>query len=265
MTLRHTLPATLLALAGTVGTAAAADDGTWDYWVRVQASATMASLDGKAAYSKDGLKGTSVSTSDIALDSSEISPVIEVGLGAPLFDFGANLGYATFSTSGDSTLTEDVNFGGQTYLASTKIRSESKITDLYVEGYWAPIALNLAGFSLGVAVHKLDVSASLDAVGQSAKFDESAILPTLAVRAYVSPLDMLEVEAMVHGLAVPFGDASGSFLYAQAQVAYYPIENVGVIGGYRRAMIDVEIESGKDKAVADVSLSGPYLGLAAQF
>jgi hypothetical protein len=105
----------------------------------------------------------------------------------------------------------------------------------------------------------------LASTGQRVEFDENVLVPTLAVRAYVAPLDMFEVEAMVHGLAVPIGDVSGSFVAGQIQASYYPMDYVGIFAGYRHTMIDMEIDDGDMKAEANVALSGPFLGIAAQF
>ena len=259
---RAFLSATLLAAAAA---GSAADGGTWDFYLRAQASAAMATLDGSAAYSKDGVDGTTLSTSDLGLGDSSISPAVEIGLGMPLLDFHAHLGWSTFSTEGTETLTGNINFAGQTYTAGTRLDSTAEVSDLYVEACWAPLALNVAGFSIGLAAHQLAIKATLSGGGVDTALDESAILPTLALRAYVSPLDMLEAEVVVHGLSLPLGDITGTYAFAQAQVAYYPLTYIGIIAGYRHSIIDVEIESGGNKVMADVTVSGPYLGLAAQF
>lgn len=262
MHIRTILIPTLLAAAGA---AQAADGGSWDFYARAQASAGLLGLSGDASYQKDGIAASTISTDGIGLDDAEISPAIELGVGTPIFDFHAFLGWQSWETDGSGTLSQTVSFGGQSYTGGTQIASKASVEDLYLEANWSPIALNLAGFSIGVAVHRLSVSAELDNGLVRSEFDESAILPMLALRAYVAPLDMLEVEAMVHALSVPLGDVSGTVAYGQIQASYYPMEYIGVNLGWRHAMIDVEIEDGGDKAKADVSLSGPFLGLSAQF
>jgi hypothetical protein len=265
MGLMHTrtlLSLTLLAAAGSV---AAADGGSWDFYVRAQASAGLLGLSGDASYTDKGLGGTTFDMQDVGLDSSEVSPAFELGVGTPIFDFHGFLGWQSWSTDGDGTISKTINFGGESFTAGSKVSSKAELSDLYAEVNWSPIALNLAGFSIGLAAHQISVTSSLASGGQRAEFDESGIVPTLALRAYVAPLDMLEAEIVVHGLAVPFGDISGSYLFAQAQVAYYPMENIGVIGGWRHSMIDLEFDSGSTKAEASIALSGPYLGIAAQF
>ena len=261
----HTRALLSLTLLATAGTAMAADGGSWDYYVRAQASAGMLGLSGDASFSDKGLGGTTFKTSDVGLDDSALAPAFELGVGTPIFDFHGYLGYQSWSTDGDATLSQQIDFAGESFTAGTAVSSKAELTDLYAEINWAPIALNLAGFSIGLAAHQLAVSTEMEAAGQNATFDETFIIPTLAVRAYVAPLDMLEFEVMVHGLAVPLGDVSGSYLVAQAQVAYYPMTYIGVIGGWRTTMIDIEYDAGQTKAKADVSLSGPYLGVAAQF
>jgi hypothetical protein len=254
-----------LTLLATAGTAMAADGGSWDYWVRAQASAGSLGLSGDASFTDKGLGGTTFSTADVGLDDSALAPAVEIGLTTPILDFHAFLGWQSWSVDGDATLDQQIDFAGESFTAGTAVSSKAEITDIYAEFNWAPISLNLAGFSLGLAAHQLAVSTEMEAAGQNAKFDETFIIPTLAVRAYVAPLDSLEFEVMVHGLAVPLGDVSGSYLVAQAQVAYYPLKYIGVIGGWRTTMIDIEYEADQTKAKADVSLSGPYLGVAAQF
>ena len=243
----------------------AADGGSWDYYVRVQASAGLLGLSGDASYTDQGINGTSFDIADVGLDSREIAPTVELGLGTPIFDFHGYLGYQTWSTDGSATISKTINFGGESFTPGTAISSKAELTDLYAELNWSPIALNVAGFAIGIAAHQLSFNTEISAAGQKATFDESVIIPTLALRAYAAPLDMLEVEVMVHGLAVPVGSASGSYLVAQAQIAYYPMSYFGVIGGWRTTMIDLEYEDGQTKASASISLSGPYLGVAAQF
>jgi hypothetical protein len=256
---RALLSITLLAAASG---AVAADGGTWDFWVRAQASVGQLGLNGDAKYALNG-SGSPYSMSDVGLDSSATTPAFELGLGTPIFDFHAFVGYQAWKTDGSATLSEIIDFGGKSF--SGDVSSKAEVKDLYGEVNWAPIALNLAGFSIGLAAHQLSLSNSLEMTGTSAKLDQSVVVPTLALRAYAAPLDMLEAEVVIHGLAVPLGDIEGSYVFAQAQVAYYPLEYVGVIGGWRTTMIDLSVKDGSKKAEANVSLSGPFLGLAAQF
>ncbi len=259
---RALLSATLLTLAVS---GFAADAGTWDYWVRVQASVGSIGLSGDAAYEQSGVPGTSFDMSDVGLDSREATPAFELGLTTPLLSFHGFLGYQAWSTDGSGSLSQTINFGGKSFTAGTNVESKATISDLYAELNWAPIELNMAGFSVGLAAHQLGLKTELSSTGQSAKLDESMTIPTLALRGYVAPLDMLEAEFMIHGLAVPLGDVSGRFLHAQAQVAYYPMTYVGVFAGYRHTMIDLSVDSGGKKGDASIALSGPFLGVAAQF
>ena len=261
---RALLSATLLAACA--APAFAADDGTWDYWVRVQASVGSIGLSGDASFSDGAANpGTKFDMNDVGLDSSEVTPAFELGLTTPLLSFHGFLGYQEWSTDGSARLSQTINFGGNPFTAGTTIDSSATLSDLYAEFCWGPIELDVAGFSIGLAAHQLGIQTEMSAAGTSAKLDESGIVPTLALRGYVAPLDMLECEVMLHGLAVPLGDASGSYFTAQAQVSYYPFDYVGVFVGYKHTAIDVEIESGDTKAKANITLSGPFLGIAAQF
>jgi hypothetical protein len=256
-----------LALAPLLAAAAlpAADDGTWDYWVRVEPQVTFAALSGDISFGDSGVDGTSFGADEVGLDSREATPGVEIGLGVPLFDFGIHAGYRRFSTSGSGDLTQDISFGGTTFSGGAAVDSEAEITDLYAEAYWAPIALDLGGFSLGLAAHQLQLSASLESSGVKETLDESAVIPALAVRGYVSPIDMFEAEVAVHGMSIPAGDAQGTYLDVMAKVAFYPVEYVGIIAGYRHTVYDLDVDAGDKSFAANLTLSGPFIGLAAQF
>lgn len=261
---RAIISASLLALCA--APAFAADDGTWDYWVRAQVTAGQLALGGDASYTDGTIPATNFDVGDVGLDDGEIAPGFELGVTTPILSFHGWLGYQQWSTEGSTTLTQNLNFGGIGFTAGDTLSSEASLTDLYVEFAWGPIELDVAGFAIGIAAHQLSLQTKLSSgLAGSAEFDESGTVPTLSLRGYVAPLDMLEVEAMVHGLAVPIGDASGSFFTGQIQASYYPFSYLGVIAGYKHTAIDIEYEDGSRTAKANVTLSGPFLGLAAQF
>lgn len=257
-----------LALAGALALSAlhAGDDGTWDYWVRVQASAAYLALDGEASYTRHGVPGTTIQVADLGLDGGALAPAGELGLTTPLLSFHAFLAASRWTREESATLAAPLAFGGQTFAASTQVHSEITLEDAYAELSWGPLELDVAGFAVGLAVHRLGLSGRIAGGGAVAEFDETAYLPTLALRAYVAPIDMLEAEAMVHALSLPLGDvASAAFYTAQAQLSFYPIDYVGVFAGYRFSGIEVEIEYGGTRVDTALTLSGPFLGLAAQF
>ncbi|MCS6970951.1 MAG: hypothetical protein RMM29_00875 [Planctomycetota bacterium] len=257
---------TCILLAAHAGPLAAGDDGTWDYWVRVQASAAYLTLAGETSYTARGVPGTAVEVSDLGLDSGAVAPGLELGLTTPLLSFHGFLAGSQWTLEETTTLGSAVQFGGRSFAASTQVRSELTISDAYAEICWGPIELDIAGFAVGLAVHRLGLQATLSGGGQSASFDEVAYLPTLALRAYVAPIDMLEAEAMVHGLSVPLGEvASATFASAQAQLSFYPIDFIGAFVGYRYTLAEVEFEYRSTAIDASLTLSGPFAGIAAQF
>jgi hypothetical protein len=253
---------------GTVGlstTCAAADSTANDYWVRASVAAWMAPLDGDFAYGVNGGTGDSASTDELGLDDSEVNLMGEISLQIPFF-LDVHLGGWNFGTEGRGQLTRDIAFGDQTFSASDMVATTVDLSDIYGEIAWG-LNTDLVGASIGLAVHWM--SAEIKLVDETASLSDSADgsfpIPALALRAHVNPLDVLGVEAVVHGLSLGLGDVEANVLDARLQVVYRPLAMLGVFAGYRHLLIDIAADDGEDKAAIDVTLSGPYLGLLAQF
>jgi hypothetical protein len=82
--------------------------------------------------------------------------------------------------------------------------------------------------------------------------------PTVGAMANLTPLTWLEVFAEISG--IPFGDL-GHVVDAEAGVRILPFPLLSVSAGYR--VLDARIEIDDD--LADLTLSGPFLGASLRF
>lgn len=265
--MRNTLAAIAIITASLGAAHAADDEGAWDFYVRAQPQATLMTASGDLSYEKNGLAASKLTTGDLGLGEREIAPGIDVMIDPPIL-FGLAVGGFQFSTSGSTRQTQPVSFGGQTFAAGLDIGSDLEVTDLYGEIYVSPpfTRWDIAGVALGIGAHHVQAQARLNTVGREANLDESFVVPVGSLRAYVSPLDWFEVEAMAHGMRIVLGDQSATYVNAQIQAACYPIDYIGVIAGYRHVLYDLHVDAGNGQgASVSLTLSGPYAGVAARF
>ena len=205
----------------------AAESGA--YTVMVRADAWLAQVEDGTV---DLQGGGEVDYGDLNLDDGELAFSVQAGLRLPVL-VNLHAGFMSFeATSGDNELS---------------------ITDIYGEIGYGFSALGYAGVEAGLAVHSL--GSEVDDAG-SINYDTDTLLPALAVRAWVSPVESFDVQARIH-----WGDAFDNMvLDAEAHVSWYITSMVGIKGGYR--YIAYEVDKGED---LDVTLAGPFLGGVLQF
>ena len=216
---------------------------------------------GDVAASADGLTGTVLDVDDdLGIDDSE-DIFFEAAL--QLGSFRLFAAYLPLSFSGDSVLTRDINFNGETFFQSSRVESEVDI-DIYEAGLaWYMINIDDAPvrFQFGpeIAVKYVDASVELrDNDYVLSETDSFGIpVPTLGARARVGLADYLGVVGRV-GYAKYDGN---SFLDFDGQVELSPIPLVGIFAGYRYLSIDVD----DNDVIVDATFSGPYAGALVRF
>ena len=251
------------------GVAAAADEVATDYWVRALPSVWFAQARGEASYGTNNASPTRFSTDGIGLGNREPSFMIEVAAKVP-FLFGVHAGVSSFTTDGGTTLSSNLTFADKTFTAGTRIASDITLRDLWAEICIRPLSLDIAGVSVGLAVHQLATEMTISGGGQSARFSETPLVPVLAVRGHVNLpfVPGLGVEAKIHALSIPLPDLHPSYLDADLHVSYRPWNLLGFTAGYRYVRWNIGIDKptgAGSSADLSLTLAGPYLGLIAKF
>jgi hypothetical protein len=261
--MRRTSILSLLCLGAVVH---AADDVASDYWVRVMPAAWLVGFDGDARYSADGSSGDHLTLDDLDLGDTEAGFGIEVSAKLPIL-LSFHGGFYAVGTEGSFTAA-GVQFGGETFNGS--VDTSLDLADLYLEADLQLLDLDLVGCAIGLGWHRLDVEVDLAGGGTRATLDEEAQFPVVALRAHANlpVLTSLGAEAKVHWMELSLDDTAVSYLDATLQVTWRPWEYLGFIGGYRHVVVDLGFDApaGVDAdADVDVTLSGPFLGVTAQF
>ena len=248
------------------GVASAADDVASDYWVRVMPAAWFVGFDGDAKYTEGGTTGDKLSLDDVDLANQEAGFGLEVSAKLPiLFSFHAG-GYVV-GTEGSFTATGE-SFGGATFTGS--VDSTLKVSDLYAEADLQLLDLDLVGFAIGVGYHFMNTEVKLSGGGNAAALDEDLQFPVVSLRAHgnLPMLTSLGAEAKIHWMELSLNDTGVSYLDATLQITYRPWEMIGFIGGYRYVAADLNFDDpagNNADADLDLTLSGPFLGVTAQF
>lgn len=262
-----------LLLAG-VGALPAADEVATDYWVRVLPSLWSAKLGGDFTYQDNGTTGSKLETGELGLGSRENSFAVEAGAQIP-FLFGFHVGLSNFTEDASTTLSRTVTFGSQTYTAGDRVDTHVGLRDWYGEICVRPINFDVAGFSVGVAVHavKGDLGLSDQNAGFSDELSKTVPVPTLSLRAHVAPLWLfgiksLTLEGRLHYLDLSISGDHLRYADVSVMASYRPIDYLGITGGYRYNLIDLKLDHPADSnssADIDLHLQGPFIGLIAKF
>ena len=248
------------------GVASAADNVASDYWVRVMPAAWFVGFDGDAKYSANNVPGDNLALDDVDLANQEAGFGLEVSAKLPIL-FSFHAGGFVVGTDG-SFNTAGVTFGGETLTGSVK--STIDLSDLYIEADLQILDLDLVGFAIGVGYHLMNTEVSLADGTNSAALDEDLQFPVVTLRAHANlpMLTSLGAEAKVHWIDLSLDDTGVSYIDATIQITWRPWELVGFIGGYRYVAADLSFDSPAGvnaDADLDLTLSGPFLGLTAQF
>jgi hypothetical protein len=167
------------------------------------------------------------------------------------------------SFRGESVLTEDIEFNGETFVAGSRVESEVKI-DIYEAG----LAWFLADFDDMPLRVQFGPEAAVKYVDANVEMQESTFsmsesesigvpIPSLGARARVAFGDSLGVLGRIGYLEYQ----GNSFMDLDAQVEFSPLPMIGVFAGYRYLDIDVD----ENDLFIDATLSGPYAGALVRF
>lgn len=172
------------------------------------------------------------------------------------------VGYTQIGFDGTTTLTQDIEFNGQTFQVSDHVISslDLKMFDAEVQVDILRPDFVAASFYLGL-IGKMkyvdgDLELSSTALTESESFELP--IPMVGLAAGAGFLnDFLRFDARLTGMAY-----SGNHLYeADAFASVVPFPFLRIQGGYRY----IDLKADEDDLLADVELSGPYVGVQLSF
>lgn len=247
---------TLVALFSMLACPAFADEV-----VTLKAGYLTLNPEGDVAVSTSDLTGTSLDIDDELGIDDDADYFVEAALQLGAFRLFA--AYLPLSFSGESILTRDIDFNGETFVLGSRVDSDVDL-DIYEAGIaWhlvniddAPVRVQ---FGPELAVKYVDVHVELQEGSAGLKESESigVPVPTLGARARVAAGDSLGVIGRVGYMEYD----DNSFLDVDAQVEFSPLPLVGLFAGYRYLDVDVD----ESDVFIDATFAGPYVGALVRF
>ncbi|MCG6916998.1 MAG: hypothetical protein LJE89_05550 [Deltaproteobacteria bacterium] len=219
-------------------------------------------LDGDIKYSDNSLDGTKLDLEDDLGFDDEYYPFGEIFLGWG--DHHLSFSFYRADYDGRETLTQDINFGGETFTAGDTIKSslDYDVYDFTYQYDVLDLENVLAGFSLGLVgrVRVLDLEAEIrsETTGLSEKEDYTVPVPMLGLNFHLGILaDILEARVLATGM----GYWDGYMVDAQAELSFTPIPYVDIHAGYRTFFVDVDTND----LELNYNTSGLYAGISVVF
>ena len=198
-------------------------------------------ISGDVKYSDGSLSGTKLDLEDDLNIDDEYYPVGEIFISGE--DHHLSFSFYRANYSGKTTLTQDINFGGETFPAGDEIKStlDYDVYDLTYQYDVLDLENVLAGFSLGLVgkfrVYDVKFEIKSRTVNQSEKEDYTVPIPLLGLNLHLGILaDILEARILASGM----GYWDGYMVDGQAELSFTPIPYVDIYAGYRTFFVDVD-------------------------
>ncbi len=229
--------------------------------VKLEGRYWFTDLEGDLNVTDGGLAGTDIDIKDdLGVDDEdfwEIRATLEFG--SHKFRYG----FVNLEWDGDNTLTETINFGGETFTVSTFVVTDIDIV-YHRLGYEYDF-IDTLDYRLGAIfeVKFFDVDASVEApnVVPAVKESESftAPVPTIGVAFQAGLPFLLDVGGEVTGITL---GKYGYLIDAEAAVNFNPFPFVTLSGGYRYFKLHADVD---DDFELDLDLNGPFVLLRVGF
>ncbi len=217
-------------------------------------------LTGSVELDSGAVAGTTVDIED-DLDLEDETPV-NVFARVAFMDVVIEGSFFQAEYEGESTVTRQFTFGGQTFTVGTDVISEADL--LFASG---KIKVGLAGIgplAVGAVIgaNYLDFEGRVDAPSLAASAEEELQAPFPIVGAVATVHQEITegigffAEAEVTGMAINAYDIDGQFIDAVGKAGFRVFDYLRIGGGWR--FIDIDFEDEAEDFTWDLTLSGPF-------
>lgn len=166
---------------------------------------------------------------------------------------------ADVATSGDSVLTQDLDWSGVTYSASDSIETKIDLEQSDVVMYYEVLD-NVVSLDLGVAARYMDGFLSVRSETERSAAEFQGVVPMLYGKARVDlPFTGTWLSAEVQGI----GYGGHSLLESNLHAGWESKIGLGFEAGWR--MYSLQLDAIDDLTGADVDVDGPYAALNFHF
>jgi outer membrane protein len=230
------------------------------YWLDISAGYWNPEPTGGVAYSLGVIEEAKADLADDLGMEKEGIAQIRAKLDLPLINFA--LMSTPLKYEGTGTMTQTVNFGGETFTATTPVTSKLDVNHTDIALFWGipfleTATLNTLNVEFGLNARLVDVDASISGGGVSEQKSVSATIPMLYLGAQVTPTDSLSIEAEYRGISMD----DNKYTDIMAMVKYKPVPLLYISAGYRTEKLELDEEG----VTSDMEFKGPFAEVGLKF
>lgn len=181
----------------------------------------------------------------------------EARIGLHLGSHSLRYSYMELSWEGRRTLTQSLNFAGQSYAANTSV--SSKVDMVYQRMGYRYNFIDAMGNQAGVIfdLKHIGVNANLKAAGINQSSSITLPIPTIGLGGRLGLPFLFSLSAEASGIA-----SGGSYLIdGEVSLNFTPVAFAAISGGYR--VFDMKMKSAGNNA--DFTLQGPFIMVNVEF
>ncbi|MFZ4573536.1 MAG: hypothetical protein ACOYN0_04015 [Phycisphaerales bacterium] len=227
------------------------------------------------ALSLQGGAAQDVDLRDLDIDTPEASPAIEINLGRGDWRFG--LRAIDFSGDQQAAANAGGSYGSLAYAAGDEVSTSLDYSQFELEVGYSLRKRDLSpypqGFKFhsnfeliaGLRVYDFEWSVENTTAGGALGTEETFWEPIVGAKISMELYEQFDIDLQLTAGGLPLGDDSSYSLDVIVGGAWRPVENVGVLVGYRLTGYDLSSGSGDEEFEWQGSMAGLYAGLVLQF
>ncbi len=172
--------------------------------------------------------------------------------------------YLNMQYAGDKTITQQFNFGGQTFTVGESTHTELKFKEIAGGYQYDFLKFSRFAANLNLQVHYLDIEAQVrgNTVG-TVKETIQVPIPTIGGGLQIWPHDWVKISAEFNIFKLGVSGFKGELIDSQGALTISPWDWVGLSVGYRYFRVIARDTDKGDRA--DWLQKGPYIGIMARF
>jgi len=241
-----------------------------DEHIGVRVREWYATLEGQVTADTDALGGTRLDLADdLGLDDPKFSGEIQIYGHIPFFG-KIYAGWWRVSRDADETLSRSIDFAGETFTASTQVKSEVTLDVGYLTYEFDLPSIPLGdvirweiGLQLGVRAFRGEgsIESAVLSGSDSGVFGTPVLGGHMALQ--VTPYFRADVELV--GLAFSYSSHRGSYLEAYGELVFQPFSWLFAGVGYKYVALELRETASDSLLDMDIHISGFYLTAGLRF
>ena len=177
-----------------------------------------------------------------------------------------NINYFSIKRSATRTLSQNVEWGDNSFTIGTEVDSLLKISDLRAAVGYSFFRRTDKELGLGLGLHTTGLKASIEASGIGGEtVDVSAPLPVLVIYSNMALTDAWAMSTRIDWLSLSYDNYDGDIRAVTMDFIYQPFRHIGFGVGWHSLTIDLGLEKSDWRGYARLAFQGPAAFMSVSF